>query len=161
MRCCLWCLHSCLSFLTEYAYIYVTVRGKNFCTAARVSFSFITKHPAQVALDKLMYLILSTLACITIPLGMGVLSMIWVPDEGLAVAFIVMLLALVTTSFNVGVYNIVVTTLFVCVMRDVEVSDGRYMTEGLKEALVLDAHTKKDLEDDESTEMAEKTETLK
>lgn len=134
-RCCLWCVEKCVHFLTEYAYVYVAVTGNNFCKSARSSFGLIAKYPGQVAIDKAMSLALSYLACATIPLLMGILSYWYSSSEPLVVAILIMVLSYIVTRFAVGVYDICVTTLFVCVMRDVDKYGGIYMPDPLAEAL--------------------------
>jgi hypothetical protein len=146
VRCLLWCLHKCVEFITEYAYVYVAITGGSFCGAAQRSFVLIAKYPVQAALDKMASTILGYLVCFTVPLSMVFLSFLMVqnPEDSVAVAVFTFGLAFVTTRLAVGVYDIVVTALFVCVMRDCEHYGGRYMEDldGLRR--VFDSAAKPD-----------------
>jgi len=132
VRCLLWCLHKCVEFLTEYAYVYVAITGSSFCSSAKSPFQLIAKYPVQVALDKMASVVLGYLVCFTVPLAMVFLSYLKVenPEDSFAVGLFTFGLAFVTARLAVGVYDIVVTALFVCVMRDKDLFGGRYM-EGL------------------------------
>lgn len=134
LRCCLWCLESCLQFLTEYAYVYVAVTGKPFCSSARASFGLFAKYPAQVALDKMACGAMRYLACVTVPAGMAVLSYPFIKVDWVPCAVFIFGLAYVVTRLTVGVYDVCVTTLFVCAMRDTEHYGGKYMSDGLRAA---------------------------
>jgi len=136
-RCCLCCLQNCVQFITEYAYVYCAVTGSPFWSSARKSFQLIAKYPVQVALDKMMSRALGFLACLTIPLGMGVVAFLVVKGEKVACALAIVPLAYITTRLVVGVYDVCVTTLFVCVMRDCEQFGGKYMPDRLLEVCGL------------------------
>merc|ERR1712083_711766 len=82
--------------------------------------------------DKMASVVLGYLVTITVPLSMVFLTYFSVqrPEDAFAVGLFTFGLAFVTTRLAVGVYDIVVTALFVCVMRDNELHGGKYM-EGL------------------------------
>lgn len=133
LRCLLWCLQKCLEFITEYSYVYIAVTGKPFCRAAHASFVLIAKYPVQVALDKMATTAIGYLTCVTVPMGMAVLAFYTARhNEWFGNAVFILLLAYVVTRLTVGVYDICVTTMFVCAMRDAEHYDGRYAPEGLR-----------------------------
>ncbi|CAJ1410695.1 unnamed protein product [Effrenium voratum] len=134
-RCCLWCLEKCLQFITEYAYVYVAVTGKPFCSAARSSFVFFAKYPLQTALDKMASTVLGYLLCVTVPGGLAVAAFLCGLKTAWPVCAVVIFgLAYVTTRLAAGIYDVCVTTLFVCAMRDCEHYGGRYMSKSLKNA---------------------------
>jgi len=135
LRSFLCCLERCVELVTEYAYVYVAVTGYPFCTSARKSFVFFAEYPVQVALDKMASFVLGLLACVTVPLGMMLLSiLVLTPEDRFACCFVILVLAYVTTRLAVGVYDIAVTTLLVCCMHDVKTNGGqagKYMPEKL------------------------------
>jgi len=134
-RCALWCLEKFLQFLTEYAYVYVAVTGKPFCSAARSSFVFFAKYPVQTALDKMASTALGWLLCITVPAGLVAAAYLCGLQEAWPVcAVVIACLAYVTTRLAAGIYDVCITTLFVCAMRDCEHYGGRYMSKSLKSA---------------------------
>lgn len=132
-RCCLWCFQKCVEFITTYAYVYIAVTGKPFCTSCHATFVLFAKYPAQVALDEMAAAALGGLACVTVPALMVMTSALVLQSDAFAPALFILILSYCTTRFVVGVYDICVTTLFVCLMRDIEHYGGRYMTEGLAE----------------------------
>ncbi|CAE7470350.1 slc44a4 [Symbiodinium sp. CCMP2456] len=134
-RCCLWCLERCLQFITEYAYVYVAVTGKTFCSSAHASFVFFAKYPVQTAMDKMASAALGYLLCVTVPLGLAVVAFPWLSEGSWPpCAIVIIALAYVTTRLAAGIYDVCITTLFVCVMRDCEHYDGRYMSKTLRSA---------------------------
>jgi len=134
LRCCLWCLEKCVQFLTEYAYVYVAVTGKPFCSAARASFTLFTKYPVQVALDKTACVAMGFLASVTVPVSMAVVAFPLIKTQWFPCAIFIVILAYVTTRLTTGVYDVCVTTLFVCAMRDKEFYGGKYTSPGLRHA---------------------------
>lgn len=142
MRCCLCCLEKCLKFLTEYAYVNVAVSGRHFCKSAHDSVVLFAKYPVQVTMDKMASAALKVIACVTVP-GISVVLAFFMCDEDAWVtcALVIAGLSFMVTRLAVGVYDICVTTLFVCVMRDVEYYDGKYMSEELSTACGLPKKT--------------------
>lgn len=49
MRCCIWCLDSCIKFISENAYIQVALKGSTFCEGAHYSFYMMVRHPGTFA----------------------------------------------------------------------------------------------------------------
>eukprot|EP00931_Biecheleriopsis_adriatica_P049781 TRINITY_DN28803_c0_g1_i1.p1 TRINITY_DN28803_c0_g1~~TRINITY_DN28803_c0_g1_i1.p1 ORF type:complete len:773 (-),score=139.45 TRINITY_DN28803_c0_g1_i1:57-2339(-) len=133
-RCLVCCMEKCLKFITEYAYVYVAVTGKPFCPAAHRSFVFFAKYPVQTTLDKMASSALGALLCVTVPMGLVVVSFVLVPKSWGPCAVFIGALAYVITRLAAGVYDICLTTLFVCAMRDCENFGGAYMSKGLRSA---------------------------
>eukprot|EP00929_Paragymnodinium_shiwhaense_P071040 TRINITY_DN36091_c0_g1_i1.p1 TRINITY_DN36091_c0_g1~~TRINITY_DN36091_c0_g1_i1.p1 ORF type:complete len:760 (-),score=135.75 TRINITY_DN36091_c0_g1_i1:91-2370(-) len=137
-RCCLWCLQNCLKFITEYTYVHVVMSGRSFCPAARKSFALLAQYPIQVSMDKMASAALSCVVCVTVPTAMALLTYCTVTvKEWIAVVGAVVALSVVTTKGAVSVYDIAVTTLFVCAMHDEKHYGGRYVPEALGEAMGL------------------------
>ncbi|CAE8644289.1 unnamed protein product [Polarella glacialis] len=139
-RCLLGCLHCCLKFITEYAYVYVAVVGEPFWRSSKQSFSLFAKYPVQVGLNKLTCAALGYLMCVAVPLMMALVAFFrvgndWVTFQSCAVAIV--LLSYLITRMAVGVYDVCVTTLFVCAMRDEEYCGGEHMTLSLRRACGL------------------------
>eukprot|EP00913_Durusdinium_trenchii_P017028 g16013.t1 len=124
-RCSLWCLEKCLSFITEYAYVYVAVTGKSFCSSARSSFVFFAKYPLQTALDKMASTALGYLLCITVPAGLVVVGYFCgLKDAWPVCALVIAGLAYVTTRLAAGIYDVCITTLFERVVPYIEFING-------------------------------------
>lgn len=139
-RCFLWCLQTCLQFMTEYAYVYVSVTGAPFCNSARQSFVLCAKYFEQVALDKLMSTALGWITTITVPATLGVIAFAFLGQDlevYQACTLVILVIAYVTCRMVVGVYDIVLTTLFICVMRDEELCGGEHMDADLRKAVGL------------------------
>eukprot|EP00928_Gymnodinium_smaydae_P094004 TRINITY_DN7841_c0_g1_i1.p1 TRINITY_DN7841_c0_g1~~TRINITY_DN7841_c0_g1_i1.p1 ORF type:complete len:758 (-),score=116.74 TRINITY_DN7841_c0_g1_i1:56-2329(-) len=135
-RCCSCCLQKCVQFITEYAYVDMAISGKPFCSAARRSFKLFAQYPVQVAMDKMATAALKAVACISVPLLMAIAAYVLTGELNVICGSVV-LLAFLTTRLVVGVYDICVTTLFVCAMRDSSEFGGRYMPAGLAAVLGL------------------------
>eukprot|EP00439_Symbiodinium_sp_Y106_P037205 s3703_g4.t1 len=139
-RCCLSWLHCCLQFVTEYAYMYVAVIGEPFCQSACKSFQLFTKYPAQVALNTLTSVVLGFLVCIGVPFALVLAAFFELRDSWVnfqPVAVCVIILAYIISRMSVGVYDAILTTLFICAMRDEEYCGGQHMGPELRQALQL------------------------
>jgi len=79
---------------------------------------------------------LKVVACALVP-GLCIVIAFFFIEEWLVCATVIAGLSFMVTRLAVGVYDVCVTTLFVCVMRDVEYHDGHYMTEELSVACGL------------------------
>ncbi|CAE7663746.1 slc44a4, partial [Symbiodinium pilosum] len=98
--------------------VYVAVTGKTFCSSAHASFVFFAKYPVQTAMDKMASAALGYLLCVTVPLGLAVVAFPWLSQDWPPCAAVIIALAYVTTRLAAGIYDVCITTLFVCVMRD-------------------------------------------
>lgn len=136
-RCCLYCFEKCVKFLTEYAYVYTAVTGRPFCSAAMSSFKLFAEYPVQVALDKMACWVMRVITCTVVPGFMVILAYLLIPHGFLPCATIIAALSYITTRLTVGLYDVIVTTLFVCAMRDKEHFGGKYMHYSLRKACGL------------------------
>jgi len=135
-RCCLWCFHKCLKFLTTYAYINIAVTGRNFCGGAHACFVLMAKYPVQIALDALVSSALGWIASLMVPSVM--ITVAWFYLEKWSVcSFCIALAAFMVTRLAVSVYDVSLSTLFVCAMRDAEMYEGRYASEELRTAMQM------------------------
>ncbi|CAE7331944.1 Cdc27, partial [Symbiodinium necroappetens] len=136
-RCCLSWLHCCLQFVTEYAYMYVAIIGEPFCPSTCKSFQLFTKYPAQVALNTLTSVVLGFLVCIGVPFALVLAAFFELRDSWVnfqPVAVCVIILAYIISRMSVGVYDAILTTLFICAMRDEEYCGGQHMGPELRQA---------------------------
>lgn len=73
---------------------------------------------------------LGCLLCITVPCGLAVAAYFCgLKDAWPVCALVIIGLAYVTTRLAAGIYDVCITTLFVCVMRDCEHFGGRDLDE--------------------------------
>lgn len=135
--CCLRCLDCCLKFITQYAYVNMVIECQPFWTSCKKSFKLFADHPVQLALNSLTSYLLGCVVCVTVPLSLVFLATFLLPHEELTIKYCgiaIAALAYVVTRMVMGVYDAVVTTLFVCVMRDQDFCHGRFTSIELKNA---------------------------
>lgn len=151
VKCLLACLECCLKFITEYAYVFVAIDSESFCSAAGFSIQLFSKYPLQVPLNAAVSRVLGFLTCVTVPGFLGLLVFVIkgaqpsnpgavVATNRSAVVATIMLLAFMTTKLSMGVYDVILTTLFGCVVRDEEYFGGKFMSPALRAACHLDSH---------------------
>ncbi|KAJ1173377.1 hypothetical protein NDU88_005213 [Pleurodeles waltl] len=139
--CCLWCLERLLLHLNQDAYIATAINGTNFCTSAKDACSILSKSSISVASlncfgDCLIFLGKVFVVCFTVFGGLMAFNYhrelhVWVIPL-LLVAFFAYLVA---HSF-LSVFEMVVDSLFLCYIIDIETNDGStekpyFMDEGL------------------------------
>ena len=140
---CLWCLEKTIKFITYYGFVFVALRGDNFCSACYMTFSFIVSNPMQVATNSVVTRLL-TLSCIfTIPVGCCIGTYYYVNTQtdvidSIYPAAAVLLLAGFVTNACMGVFECVVTTIFVCCFRDASLYKGAYMSASMRKAFRID-----------------------
>lgn len=125
----------------RYAYIYIAVIGEAFVPSACKSFQLFAKYPAQVALNQLTTWALGFLVCLGVPLSLAGLAFFELRESLMtyqACATALMILAFIVTHMAIGVYDVVVTSLLICAMRDEEHCGAQYMSESLRRAAGFD-----------------------
>jgi len=135
--CCISILYRCLRYLTQYAYIYIAVIGEAFLPSACKSFQLFAKYPAQVALNQLTTWALGFLVSLGVPLALAGVAFFELRDSLVtyqACAIALMLLAFLVSHMAVGVYEVIVTSLFICAMRDEEHCGAQYMSDSFRQA---------------------------
>ena len=123
--------------LLRYAYIYIAVIGEAFLPSACKSFQLFAKYPAQVALNELTTWALGFLVSLGVPLAMAGLAFFELRDSLVtyqSCALALMVLAFIVSHMAVGVYDVIVTTLLICAMRDEEHCGAQYMSDSLRQA---------------------------
>ena len=150
VRCCLWCFEKSIELVNSYAYVYVFIENVGFCTGCAHTFALVSAHPAQLAINTTVQLMLSCVQSIATPLACVLLADIAMeayplqPDaaRGDATAELVVLGAVFALSFVLtrafaGVYEQVVTSLTVCVLHDLKEYNGRFVGGSLRGAFDL------------------------
>lgn len=51
-QCVMWCLQKTIEFISYFGYIFVAIRGENFCRACVSTFGFVVKNLSQTAVNK-------------------------------------------------------------------------------------------------------------
>merc|ERR1712048_92324 len=133
LRCFLWCFQRCLEFVTDYAYMYVAVKGDSFCAAAKESWLLMKKRPAQVALNASVVGILCFVANVTIPTILALVTWVFVQEVECLVAVFTFAYMIARIAIG-GVYGHIITALFVCVAIDIDELGGRHLTSDLRDA---------------------------
>jgi len=158
-KCCLWCLETSIKSVSSFAYVYVVMDNRPFCTSCKQTFRLIGRHTTQLAINAAVQWMLAIIQTASIPLACTLTAYYSFisPDN---VAHIVMtrasastspfLVALVPTSavFVVSlmlarsftaVYEQVVTALTVCVLHDIDVLERpvAHMRSDIREAFEI------------------------
>ena len=162
LQACLFCLEKTVKFITDYCYIYVAMQGYSFCTSCFKVFKLIMGHPAQLALNTLIRLILQLLQLIGIPLGCAWLCNYTLESRGrpepMYAAAVVAVLAFFIAQAFALVMACALDTLFVCTVRDKEEYKGAFMGEDLYAAFGFDKSDRKAKKKAKKAAKAEKAE---
>jgi len=51
-KCCLLCFEKSIKFLTSYAYTFVVLENRGFCSACFMSYNLLSEYAAQVAINQ-------------------------------------------------------------------------------------------------------------
>uniref|UniRef100_A0A7S3BD99 Choline transporter-like protein n=1 Tax=Haptolina ericina TaxID=156174 RepID=A0A7S3BD99_9EUKA len=145
---CLWCFKKSIEFINSYAYVYVFMENVGFCTACYKTFVMIKDNSVQIAINKIVQMVISLMQSCTTPLVCAFASYYsfnFMQTEGqeassfsiLTVTGFVFVTSFLMTKAFVQVYSQVVQSLTVCVLHDVNEYDGRYTREQLRKAFEL------------------------
>jgi len=153
-KCCkyyLICFEKCVKYLTQYAYTFVIMENRGFCSACFASYNLVAEHPLQLGLNKVVQVILFWIQTATIPIISTVLAyqvMVRESEErrgqydidfvgpvtpSVAVFFLSLIFA---RSFAV-VYEQCITSLTVCVLQDLQEYDPPFISKELHAAFEL------------------------
>jgi hypothetical protein len=142
--CCLWCCEKCMKFLNRNAYIEMAIYGKSFCRSAMNAFAILLRNALRVAaINSIGDLVL--FVCKMIITAIGAIAAFFyfqnketiaensgsagstVPDdvqwESLQIVLITILAYFVANMF-IGVYEMMIDTIFICFCEDSERNDG-------------------------------------
>jgi len=136
-RCCLCCIDRCLMFLTNYAFINVAITGKSFCPAAHAAMELVAKYPVQLALDAFASSVVYWVAVLVVPTTNVVITYALIPTAWGACGSFVAVCSFLVAHVAVSVYDVCMTTLFICAVRDAEYFGGRYAPPSLREAMEM------------------------
>ncbi|XP_064605930.1 choline transporter-like protein 1 [Liolophura sinensis] len=140
MHVCLLCFEKFIAFLNRNAYIEVAIYGHSFCTAAKKAFMLIVSNVVRVAVINSIGDFILFLAKL-IPIGVVIVAGRELlkdrPDVSM-IAIPIALVACFTFAIShcfIGVYEMVIDTIFICFCEDCEQNDGDtkpyYMSKGL------------------------------
>mmetsp|Transcript_74453 Transcript_74453/g.215864 ORF Transcript_74453/g.215864 Transcript_74453/m.215864 type:complete len:762 (-) Transcript_74453:124-2409(-) len=134
-RCCLCCLDRCITFLTNYAFIYVAITGKSFCPAAQSAMGLVVKYPVQLAVESFASSVVYWLVVLAVPTINVVIAYILIPTAWGVCGLVIAVTSFMVAAIAISVYDVCMTSLFVCAVRDAEYFDGRYAPLSLREAM--------------------------
>lgn len=160
LQCCFACMESMMKFLNTNAYIEIAVYGYSFCEAARTAFSLLMRNAIRlVVLDKVGdFLFFLGKMFITLLTSLIAVAMLKNPqyapgpddiDVGRFWAIPLILVAMfsyIIASCFMAVFDMAVSTIFLCFCEDCERNDGSagkpyFMTDSLKQ--FIDTSNKK------------------
>lgn len=142
LQCCFACVENVLRFLSKNAYIEIAAHGYGFCRACRQSFGLLVRNAVRVVVVDKVGDFLFFLGRVMITLVCGIVGAVLL-NSGSPGAFwsvsliIIMVLAYVVSSVFVSVFDMAISTLFLCFCEDCERNDGSaekpyYADEGLR-----------------------------
>ncbi|XP_059584052.1 choline transporter-like protein 3 isoform X2 [Alligator mississippiensis] len=127
--CCFWCLERCLRYFNQHVYTTTAINGTNFCTSAKDVLFILAKNSTAMASincfgDFIIFLGKVFVVCFTVFAGLMAFNYhrelhVWVVPL-LLVSFFAYL---VSHNF-LSVFEVVVDTLFLCFVIDIETNDG-------------------------------------
>jgi len=131
VSCLLWCFEKSIKFITKNAYIYVAMRGYNFCKAARVAFWTFVHNMMQFAVTSLITTIFLTIGKICITIGVAVAAWTWIEyDEKyqeagshalhfpLLPVALAALMAYFCSKYFLNIYHIAISSVLLCFCED-------------------------------------------
>jgi len=146
--CCLWCCEKCMKFLNRNAYIEIAIYGKNFCRSAMNAFAILLRNALRVAaINSIGDLVL--LVCKLIITAIGIVGAFFyfqyadeitnalgadtnstlgaatgtVQYESLQI-LLCGIFAYFLANMFIGVYEMLIDTIFICFAEDSERNDG-------------------------------------
>jgi hypothetical protein len=163
LDCCLFCLKKTVKFVSYYGLVFVACQGSSFCAACYKTFFFFLSNPGQVSINATVVYLLRILATLSMPPFCGVVfyyilsSTLDAQYDAAYPAFLIFLLAVVMTISLMGVFECVVTTIFVCCFQDKAEFGSKFMSDRLAKAfgITKSADDKEPAADDKGKAKAE------
>eukprot|EP00918_Siedleckia_nematoides_P006523 GHVU01014198.1.p1 GENE.GHVU01014198.1~~GHVU01014198.1.p1 ORF type:complete len:712 (+),score=89.13 GHVU01014198.1:168-2138(+) len=135
LKCIAWCIEKLVQFINKNAYIWIAIHGTNFCTGAGKAFMLLARNILRVVvLDKvtdfLLFLgklvVVAVIGVVSFYLFSGSLTDMYTPQLNyfFVPAGIIVVGAYGIASGFFNVYAMGVDTLFLCLVEDLERSDG-------------------------------------
>ena len=148
-QCCLGCLQKTIEFISYYGFIFVAMRGQNFCRACMSTFDFVITYAAQTAVNKTVQKLLKMLMGLSTPLFAAVITFYYLEqaDGGkykqeyntIWGALIVFIIAYVITDGMCTVYDCAIDSIYLSAFKDMkENNPPKYMSNDLREGFGLD-----------------------
>jgi len=145
--CCLWCCEKCMKFLNRNAYIEMAIYGKSFCRSAMNAFAILLRNALRVAainsigdlvlfVCKLIITAVGVVASffyfqysekITGALGADANSTLGAADEVQYESLQILICGIFSyfiACMFIGVYEMLIDTIFICFAEDSERNDG-------------------------------------
>jgi hypothetical protein len=129
VNCCLWCVEKCLKFLNRNAYIEVAIYGDNFCRSAQSAFAILMRNAVRVsAINSIGDAVLFLCKLVVAMAGLvGAFYWFRHSDEDLNyeafMIIVVGLFAYYTACMFIGVFEMIIDTIFLCFCEDAERND--------------------------------------
>jgi len=127
-KCCLWCVETCFTFVSQYAYVYVAMERCTFCSGAKKSFDLISQYPIQLVVMKAINSFV--LLCGKLLLTSTMLIFFFLMLERLERDFCGLFIVLVGIGLlqvfrlQANVIEAAADTVFVCYVMDLNLNDG-------------------------------------
>mmetsp|Transcript_1296 Transcript_1296/g.3987 ORF Transcript_1296/g.3987 Transcript_1296/m.3987 type:complete len:553 (-) Transcript_1296:13-1671(-) len=150
-KCCLLCFEKSIKFLTSYAYAFVVLENRGFCSACFMSYNLLSEYAAQVAINQVVCNGLYWIQITVTPVVCFVCSyniMMYTNNDGeidassnygpLVVSGAIATIAFLLARAFAAVYEQTVTALTVCVLHDIDEYDPPFISRRLYEAFELE-----------------------
>mmetsp|Transcript_26344 Transcript_26344/g.77270 ORF Transcript_26344/g.77270 Transcript_26344/m.77270 type:complete len:825 (-) Transcript_26344:314-2788(-) len=153
-KCFLMCFEKSIKFLTSYAYTFVILENRGFCSACYMSYTLLGEYATQIAINKMVCFVLYWIQSIVTPIVcfLCAYKQMTMNDEkiqtGTANAYnyygplvpatAIFILALMLARSFAAVYEQTVTALTVCVLHDIREYDPPFIAREMYEAFELE-----------------------
>ena len=132
IQCCLGCVEKIFKWINKNAYIHIAINGTSFCTSAATAFGLVVRNALRtLAVDFVsdFVLFLGKLAVSAAIFFASWAILQWRQTElnlnyTFAPAIIIAVEAYVISHIFMGVYHMVIDTIFLCFLEDAERNDG-------------------------------------
>jgi len=153
-KCFLMCFEKSIKFLTSYAYTFVILENRGFCSACYMSYTLLGEYATQIAINKMVCFVLYWIQSIVTPIvcflcAYKQMTMNDVDIQTgkanaynyygpLVPATAIFILALMLARSFAAVYEQTVTALTVCVLHDIREYDPPFIAREMYEAFELE-----------------------
>jgi choline transporter-like protein 2/4/5 len=140
-RCAIWCLDSCVKFISKNAYIQVALHSKAFCTSAWESFYLTIRHAGRFSAASISSMILSFLGkgvIVGLSVWLTILAVAeWSPQTKSPVlpAVVVGIFAFMVSSLFLSLFTFSALTIMHCFIVDEDFGGSDRTPDSLKEFL--------------------------
>lgn len=141
VRGCVWCLDTCVKFISENAYIQVALNGSKFCEGAENVFYMMVRHPGTFTASGIVGWIMTTIGKGVIVGSSTFLTIVMVDNKVLSEkvmipyvpAFIIFLISWVVSSLFLSIFDFASLAILQCFLTNMEMGGTAIAPDSLKD----------------------------